>query len=80
MEKKLEKDVKLLIAKILDVPRVKLDLEADLFKQLGADSLKAIEIIAAIEKRYRMQISLPKLVKIKTIAQLIRLVEDGRKK
>ena len=80
MDKKIEKDTKCLIAKILGVSWKKLDLEADLFKQLGADSLKAIEIIASLEKRYKIQISPSKLVKIRTISQLIKLVEDGKKK
>ena len=49
-----EEEVKKLIANITEVPVEKLTPDADFFKDLGIDSLKAIEIVAAFEKKYRI--------------------------
>ena len=43
-----------MVAKIVEVPVEKLTLDVDFFKDLNMDSLKAIEIVAAFEKKYRI--------------------------
>ena len=54
MQNTIEEEVKKLVADITEVPVEKLAPDADFFKDLGIDSLKAIEIVAAFEKKYRV--------------------------
>ncbi len=79
MDRRLEEDIKQLVSRIIHVPAKKIDINADLFKVLGADSLKAIEIIVSVEKKYKIKLPLKKLSKIKTIGQIIEFVKNAKK-
>ena len=54
MQNTIEEEVKKIIADIAEVPVEKLTPYADFFNDLDIDSLKAIEIVAAFEKKYRV--------------------------
>jgi acyl carrier protein len=71
MPNNLEEEVKELVADITEVPVEKLTLEADFFKDLGIDSLKAIEIVAAFEKKYRIIIPEEDIPKIRNLTKVI---------
>ena len=66
-----EKEVNQLVSDIIEVPVEKLKPDADLFKDLNIDSLKAIEIVAAFEKKYRVIIPEQDIPKIRNIGQII---------
>jgi acyl carrier protein len=67
----LEEEVKKLVADIIEVPLEKLTPDADFFNDLGIDSLKAIEIVAAFEKKFRIIIPEEDIPKIRTLMQVI---------
>jgi len=67
----LEEEVKKLVADITEVPLEKLTPDADFFNDLGIDSLKAIEIVAAFEKKFRIIIPEEDIPKIRTLIQVI---------
>ncbi|MCC6555771.1 MAG: acyl carrier protein [Polyangiaceae bacterium] len=46
------------------------------FKELNLDSLLALEIVAAIEKHYRIEIEEQRLPEIATLSQSIALVRE----
>jgi acyl carrier protein len=71
MSNNFEEEVKKLIADITEVPVEKLTPDADFFKDLGIDSLKAIEIVAAFEKKYRIIIPEEDIPKIRTLMQVV---------
>lgn len=79
MVRDFEKEIKLLVSDIIEIPPEKLDTEADLFKDLNVDSLKAIEIVAAFEKKYRVIIPEQDIPKIKNIAQIVEYTKDIKK-
>jgi len=54
--------------------------DAHLIQEVGADSMMALEILAAIEKRYRVIIPEEKLKEMTTLNKIISLVESARKK
>jgi len=54
--------------------------DAHLIQEVGADSMMALEILAAIEKRYRVIISEEKLKEMTTLNKIIDMVEAARKK
>ncbi|MFA5276639.1 MAG: acyl carrier protein [Candidatus Omnitrophota bacterium] len=69
----LEAEIKELVSEVTGLPVTKLKTEADLFSELGIDSLKAIEIVAAFERKYRVVVpekDIPNVRSIKQIAEM----------
>jgi acyl carrier protein len=64
-------EVKKLIADIIEISVEKLTPDADFFKDLGVDSLKAIEIVAAFEKKYRIIIPEKDIPNIRNLRQVL---------
>jgi acyl carrier protein len=70
-----EEEVKKMIAEITEVPVEKLTPDADFFNDLGIDSLKAIEIVAAFEKKYRIIIPENDIPNIRNLRQVLKYTE-----
>jgi acyl carrier protein len=66
-----EEEVRKMIADITEVPVEKLTPDADFFNDLGIDSLKAIEIVAAFEKKYRIIIPENDIPNIRNLRQVL---------
>lgn len=79
MPNNLEEEVKKLVADITEVPVENLTPDADFFKDLGIDSLKAIEIVAAFEKKYRIIIPEKDIPNIRNLRQVIKYTEKLKK-
>lgn len=71
----LEQDIKKLIADIIEMDATQIDPDAHLVEDLGMDSMMALEILAALEKRYRLRIPESDLPKITTVNRAIELVK-----
>ncbi len=69
-----EKDMRALVAEILETEPEGLDLSAKFVKDLGMDSMMALEILAGIEKKYRIVISEDMLSKFTDLATTVELV------
>ena len=71
----LEKEVRLLIANIVELPVDKITPDALFVEDLGMDSMMALEILASLEKKYKIQIpeqNLPKFTNLKETVKLIK--------
>jgi len=77
MPKNIEEEIKDLVNKITDVPVAQLKPEADFFNDLGIDSMKAIEIMAAFEKKYKVIIPEEEIPKMRS---LVKIIEFAKKK
>ncbi|HEX9062134.1 MAG TPA: acyl carrier protein, partial [Clostridia bacterium] len=66
-EIKVRNEVKSLIAGIIDVEEDKLDENASFIDDLGLDSLRALEILAALEKQYQIEIPEEVLTQLTTV-------------
>jgi len=75
-DERLSKEIKTLVAKIIKVPEANIDLNADLFAQLGVDSLLGVEIIASLDKKYNLDVPEKKLKDIRTVNDIINLVKE----
>jgi acyl carrier protein len=75
MDNNYEEEVKKLVAEIIEVPVERLEPDADFFKDLSVDSLKAIEIVAAFEKKYRIIIPEKDIPNIRNLRQIIEYTE-----
>ncbi len=71
-----EKDMRALVAEILEAQPEELDLSAKFVKDLGMDSMMALEILAGIEKKYRIVIPEDMLSKFIDLAETIKIVTE----
>ena len=75
-----EKDIRNLVAEILEVEPGAIDAEANFVKDLGMDSMMALEILAGIEKKYRIVIPEEMLPKFTSLNKTVSIVQDIVKK
>jgi acyl carrier protein len=68
-------EIRSLIAEIIEIPEDRIT-EDSSFADLGADSLMAFEIVASIEKKYRIHVPEDELQRVKTFADTIALVKE----
>ncbi|MDH4027978.1 MAG: acyl carrier protein [Nitrospirota bacterium] len=74
-----EEEIKEMVSEIIEVPVERLAADADFFKDLDVDSLKAIEIVAAFEKKYRIIIPEHEIPNIKNIRQITEYTKNLKK-
>ena len=75
----LEGEIQQLAARVLKLPKEKVTLEADLFADLGVDSLLGVEIFAALDKKYGIDVPEGRLKEVHTIRDIARLVRELKK-
>jgi acyl carrier protein len=71
----LENDLKKLIAEIVEIDPEKITSEANFVEDLGMDSMMALEILASIEKKYKLRIPEENLTKIANLNKVVELVD-----
>jgi acyl carrier protein len=71
----LDKEIKSLVSKIIKVPEDKIDPNANLFYDLGVDSLLGVEILASLDKKYDLNVPEDKLRSIKSVNDIIALTK-----
>lgn len=72
----LEPELREIIAKIVEIEPERITLEANFVEDLGMDSMMALEILAAMEKKYKIQVPEEKLNQLKTLKDAIKLTEE----
>lgn len=73
-------DVRGLVAEILEIEAEEVSTDAHFVKDLGMDSMMALEILAGIEKKYRIVIPEDALPKFTDLNSSVSVVEDILKK
>jgi acyl carrier protein len=75
----LEKEIANIVAEIIEVEEEELWESRDkhLFEELGLDSLLGLEIIANIEKKYKIQIEEEQLKEITSLNKTIEIVKNA---
>lgn len=76
----LEQDIKQVIADVTGRSIEELKPETHFFNDLGVDSIKAIEMTVAIEKRYRISIRDEQIPKISNVKEVVELVKQALEK
>ena len=71
-----EKDIRELVAEILETDPNEIDGAANFVKDLGMDSMMALELLAGVEKKYRMVIPEDTLPKFTSLNQTVKIVKD----
>jgi len=78
--KVIKQEIKSLISTISEIPQEQIDETKDFFKDLGIDSMKALEIIASIEKKYKIIIPEEEIPKITNLNAVYNFIEKYIKK
>jgi acyl carrier protein len=71
----IKKEIKTLISEISEIPEDSIKEDAQFFEDLGVDSMMALEIAAQIEKKYKVVISEEEIPKIRSLANIIELLQ-----
>lgn len=75
----LEKELKALIAEIVEIEEEKITPEANFVEDLGMDSMMALEILASMEKKYKIKIPEDNLTKMTNLNHVLEIVNQFRK-
>lgn len=71
---KLNEEIKVIIAKIIEAEPEKIKPDTHFIEELGADSMMALEIMATLEKKYGINIPEEDLPKLSSLQQVVQLV------
>ena len=71
----IEQEIRKLIADIIEMEPDQIEPDAHLVEDLGMDSMMALEILASIEKKFRIRIPEEELPKITTLNRAIELTK-----
>lgn len=71
-------EVKEIIIDTLSCEEDKVTLEANLFDDLGADSLDAVELNLALEEKFGVAIDEDAMAEIKTVADVVKYLEANK--
>jgi len=74
--KQLEKELRSLIAEIIEVEPESITPDANFVEDLGMDSMMALEILASIEKKYKLKIPEENLTKLNTFRDALNLTNE----
>ena len=74
-QRTIDQEVTELIAEIIEMDSAEINPEASLVEDLGMDSMMALEILASIEKKFRIKIPEEDLPKITTVNGAIELAK-----
>ena len=69
-----------IVSTVLEKEPAEIPLDGHLIQDVGADSMMALEILAAMEKKYKIVIPEDKLKDMTTVNKIIELVEGAKKK
>jgi acyl carrier protein len=74
-DEQLTREIRSLVARVIKQPEDKVDVNANLFTELGVDSLLGVEIFASLDKKYGLDVPEGKLRDIHTLNDIIALVK-----
>ncbi|MBU1086520.1 MAG: acyl carrier protein [Candidatus Omnitrophica bacterium] len=82
--KKLDQDtkaeIKELISEVIEIPVDKFTDTCKFVEDLGVDSMMALEIVAAIEKKYKIRFQDEEIPKIQELSNIFEFMEQAIKK
>ena len=72
----IENEIKTLIAEIIEKDPAEISPDAKFFEELGVDSMMALEILTAVEKKYKIVIPEEKLPQLTTLNETVRIAKE----
>ena len=71
----IEKEIRALVAEILEIGEEKITPNARFVEELGMDSMMALEILASVEKKYKINIPEEYLTKVTSLNSMIEIAK-----
>lgn len=71
--------VKSIVAEQLGIEEDTIKMESNIIEDLGADSLDIVEMLMTLEEEYGVSIPDEKIGQVKTIAEIVELLEECQK-
>jgi acyl carrier protein len=71
----IEKEIRLIVAEILEVDESKIMPNSKFVDDLGMDSMMALEILASVEKKYKIKIPEEYLTKVTSIDNMVEIAK-----
>jgi len=72
----IENDIRSLVAEIIEKDPSEIKSDARFVEDLGVDSMMALEILAGIEKKYKISIPEEKLADFKTLDSIVAIAKE----
>ena len=72
----LENEMRAMIAEIIEKEPAEVTLDARFFEDLGVDSMMALEILAAMEKKYKIAIAEEKMAQLTTLRATMAVAKE----
>lgn len=76
----LEQEIKELISNVTGIDTAEIKSDANFWEDLGVDSIKAIEITVAIERKYKVRVRDEQVAQIATVEQAAKVVKEALEK
>lgn len=76
----IKKEIRTMVAKIAETSEENIKDDANFVEDLGVDSMMALEIVAAVEKKYKIPIPEEEIPKIQSLTSVFELIEKSLKK
>jgi len=70
-----EKEMKSIISSVLNIPEEEVTLDARFTEDLGMDSILSVEILAGIERKFKITIPDEEIKKVASLRQAVSLAE-----
>ena len=67
----LEKEIRTIVAEILEIKKENIKPDAKFVEELGMDSMMALEILASVEKKYKIKIPEEYLTKVTSLSSMM---------
>ena len=71
----LEKEIRSLVAQILEIDEERVTQTANFVEDLGMDSMMALEILASLEKKYKVRIPEEYLTKVTNLSNITEIAK-----
>jgi len=71
----LENEIRSIVAEILEIDESKIKPEARFAEELGMDSMMALEILASLEKKYKIKIPEEYLTKVTSLKSMVEIAK-----
>ena len=72
---KLKEEIKKIVSEVSEIPQEQLKEDARFVEDLGIDSMMALEIVANIEKKYKVVIPEEEIPKIRSLKDVYNIME-----
>jgi acyl carrier protein len=72
----IENEIRNLVAEIIEKDPAEIKSDARFIEDLGVDSMMALEILAGIEKKYKISIPEEKLAEFKTLDSIVTIAKE----